>query len=75
MTTRSDREFLKVQLLEIQRLKKLTAGHPIMSKALAVREQMLETQFQALPQGQSESCSVCFLAKDDRGMESGMDQG
>jgi hypothetical protein len=48
MTTRSDQEFLKVQLLEVQRLKNLTAGYPIMSKALKVREHELEEKVQAL---------------------------
>ncbi len=62
MTTRSDREFLKVQLLEIQRLKNLTAGHPLMSQALSVREQGLNEQVRALPLGKKESRAVLFFS-------------
>ena len=71
MTKRDDREFLRVQLLEIQRLKSLTAGHPIMSKAFEVREQGLEEILQALSQGQKETGSACFLTEDNRGMDKG----
>lgn len=50
-TQHLDPEFLKVQMLEVQRLKNLTAGHPIMSKAFEVREQELREMVQALKQG------------------------
>ena len=46
MTTRRDRQFVKVQLQEMQRLKQVTAGHPLMSHALAVREKELVEQLQ-----------------------------
>ena len=48
MTTHSDQEFLKIQLLEVQRLKNLVAGHPLMSKAFEVREKELREKVQAL---------------------------
>ena len=38
MTTRGQPEFLKVQLIETQRLRELTDGHPLMSAAFAERE-------------------------------------
>jgi hypothetical protein len=62
MTTRSDREFLKVQLLEVQRLKNLTAGHPLMSQAFSVCEQELNEQVQAIPLGRKESRAVLFFS-------------
>lgn len=51
MTNRNDQEFLKIQLLEVQRLKNLVAGHPLMSKAFEVREQELREMVLALKQG------------------------
>ncbi len=62
MTTRTDREFLKVQSLETQRLQHLAAGHPLMSHALSVREQELNEQVQALPLGKKESRAVLFFS-------------
>ena len=62
MTTRSDREFLKVQLLEVQRLKNLTAGHPLMSQAFSVRERGLNEAVQELPLGKKESRAVLFFS-------------
>ena len=58
---------MKIQLLEVQRLKTLTAGHPIMSKALEIREQGLAEKVQALSQGQKETRPACFLTEDNRG--------
>jgi hypothetical protein len=61
VTTRTDRQFLKVQILETQRLQKLTAGHPLMSHALSVREQELSEQVRALPLGKKEPRAVLFF--------------
>ena len=57
---------MKVQLLEIQRLKNLTAGHPLMSQALSIREKGLNEQVQALPLGKKESRAVLFFSGDGR---------
>jgi hypothetical protein len=62
VTTRTDRQFLKVQVLETQRLQQLTAGHPLMSHALSVREQELSEQVRALPLGKKEPRAVLFFS-------------
>lgn len=64
VSTRTDRNFLKVQLLETQRLQQLTVGHPLMSHALSVRQQELNEQVQALPLGKKESRTVLFFSGD-----------
>lgn len=64
MTTRRDRQFVKVQLQEMQRLKQVTAGHPLMSHALAVREKELVEQLQSLPLGEKEPRAVLFFTGD-----------
>ena len=48
MTTRALREFLKVQLIETQRLKEMVGDHPLMSVSFAEREQE-RTQFRRGP--------------------------
>ena len=48
MTT-SDRIFLQVQLIETKRLRELAGDHPIMSVALAEREEELLELIAALP--------------------------
>lgn len=62
MTTRTDRQFLKVQVLETQRLQQLTAGHPLMSHALSIRQKELNEQVQALPLGKKEPRAVLFFS-------------
>ncbi len=62
MTTRSQREFLKVQLLETQQLREMAAGHPLMSVAFAEREEDLRAQIAALPPGQKEARTVLFFS-------------
>jgi hypothetical protein len=62
MTTRNERQFLKVQLLETQRLHQLTADHPVMSRALSVRQQELNEQIRALPLGKTEPRAVLFFS-------------
>ena len=41
MTIRNEIDFLKAQLLDIQRLLKMIAAHPLMGEALACREREL----------------------------------
>jgi hypothetical protein len=61
MTTRRDRQFVKVQLQEMERLKQVTAGHPLMSHALSIREKELLEQAQSLPLGEKEPRAVLFF--------------
>ena len=49
MTTRAQREFLKVQLIDTQRLRELAGQHPLMSIALMERERELTEKIAALP--------------------------
>jgi len=62
MTTRSTREFLKVQLLETQKLREMAGGHPVMSLAFAEREDELRAKLQALPLGNKEARTVLFFS-------------
>lgn len=62
MTTRSQREFLKVQLLETQKLREMAGGHPLMSVAFAEREDELREKLQALPLGNKEARTVLFFS-------------
>lgn len=64
MTTRGQRDFLKVQLLESQRLSHLASGHPLMSSAFAERERMLKQQIDSIPLGSKESRAVLFFSGD-----------
>lgn len=62
MTTRTQREFLKVQLLETQRLKDMVGDHPLMSVSLAERERELVEKIGALPLGNKEARTVLFFS-------------
>jgi hypothetical protein len=62
MTTRSQREFLKVQLLETQQLRQMAAGHPLMSVAFLEREEELKKKLEALPLGQKEARTILFFS-------------
>lgn len=62
MTTRGQRDFLKVQLLETQRLKGMAGDHPLMSVAFAERERELSDQIAAIPLGSKESRAVLFFS-------------
>lgn len=62
MTTRGQRDFLKVQLLDTQRLKGMAGNHPLMSVAFAERERELNEQIAAIPLGSKESRAVLFFS-------------
>jgi len=62
MTTRSQRDYLKVQLLETQRLREMAGGHPLMSVAFAEREEEIKAQMEALPLGNKEARTVLFFS-------------
>jgi len=64
MTTRAKREFLKVQLLETQRLKEMVEDHPLMSVGFAEREQELKEKIAALPLGSKEARTILFFSGD-----------
>jgi len=61
MTTRGQREFLKVQLLDTQRMLSLASGHPVMSAAFSERERDLKEQIEAIPLGSKESRAILFF--------------
>jgi hypothetical protein len=62
MTTRAQREFWKVQLLDTQRLLEAAAGHPLMSVALEERRRELQEKIAALPLGSKEARTVLFFS-------------
>lgn len=62
MTTRSQRDFLKVQLLETDRLLEEVGEHPAMSLNLAQRKEDLERSLQQLPVGAKEARTVLFFS-------------
>src|SRR6266446_4741250 len=62
MTTRAKREFLKVQLLDTQRLRELAGEHPVMSVALKEREKELQAEIELLPLGDKEARTVLFFS-------------
>jgi hypothetical protein len=62
MSTRAQREFLKVQLLELEKLQEMTRDHPLMSIALEERQKEMHEQIQALPLGSKEARSVLFFS-------------
>lgn len=64
MTTRRQREHLKSQLIETDRLRELVADDPFMSTSLEVRREELEEQLGALPVGEKEARTVLFFAGD-----------
>lgn len=61
MTTRAQREFLKVQLIDTRRLREAAGDHPLMSVALAQRERELQEKIDALPLGNKEARTVLFF--------------
>jgi hypothetical protein len=73
MTTRTQREFLKVQLLDTQRLLAIAARHPVMSVALAERERELKAQIEALPLGNKEARTILFFSGEPVQGSSGID--
>jgi hypothetical protein len=62
MTTRAQRDFLKVQLLDTQRLRGLAGAHPLMSVAYSEKEKEIEKQIAALPLGNKEARAVLFFS-------------
>ena len=62
MTTRSQRDALKVQLLDTRRMKELAAGHPLMAPAFEEREKDLQAQIDALPLGDKEARAILFFS-------------
>lgn len=64
MTTRAQRDFLKVQLLDTQHLREIAGQHPLMSVALVERERELREKIAALPLGNKEARTVLFFSGD-----------
>lgn len=64
MTTRRQREYLKTQLIETDRLLGMASGHPFMSASLAARRKEVEEKLVSLPVGDVEPRTVLFFAGD-----------
>jgi hypothetical protein len=62
MTTRAQRDFLKAQLLDTQRLREMAGDHPAMSIAFAEREEELREKLDALPPGAKEARTILFFS-------------
>lgn len=62
MTTRSQRDALKVQLIDTRRMKEMAAGHPLMAPAFEEREKDLQAQIDALPLGDKEARAILFFS-------------
>ena len=62
MTTRRQRDFLKVQQLETERLRELAGDHPLMAPALAERAEAIGRQLAELPVGKKEPRTVLFFS-------------
>ena len=62
MTTRAQREFFKVQLLDTQRLRDIVGQHPLMSVALEEREREIKAKIAALPLGNKEARTILFFS-------------
>jgi hypothetical protein len=75
MTTRAQRDFLKVQLLETQRLREMAHDHPLMSVGLAEREEELKEKLDALPLGTKEARTVLFFSGEPVRGSVGIDAG
>ena len=62
MTTRSKREFLKVQLLETRRMRELVGDHPLMSIGYEQRIKELEEKIATLPMGHKQARAILFFS-------------
>jgi hypothetical protein len=62
MTIRTQRDSLKVQLLDTQRLRDLAKDHPVMSLAFEEREKELRQKLEALPLAAKEARAVLFFS-------------
>lgn len=62
MTTRRQREHLKSQVLESERLLNLVGEHPLMAGALQERKADLEAMLAEMPPGQKEPRTVLFFS-------------
>ncbi len=62
MTIRSQRDALKVQLIDTRRMKEMAAGHPLMAPAFEEREKELQAQIDALPLGEKEARAILFFS-------------
>ncbi|CAK0740394.1 conserved hypothetical protein [Gammaproteobacteria bacterium] len=64
MSMRTQRDFLKIQLLEIQRVKELVADHPIMSISFREQEQAIIEQLAVLPIVAKEAKVILLFSGD-----------
>ena len=64
MSTRSDRDFLQVQLIEMQKFSEMVGDHPLMSIATKSRIRQLEKELAELPTDVKEARAVLFFSGD-----------
>jgi hypothetical protein len=74
-TTRTQRDFLKVQLLETQRLRDMAKDHPIMSISMEERLKEIQAKIDALPMGNKEARTVLFFSGEPVQGSLGIDAG
>lgn len=58
MSYRSIRERLSAQLLDLQRVKKLAAGHPLMMASIAQKEEEISERIASIPHGKKEAKTI-----------------
>lgn len=73
MTTRTQRDFWKVQLLDTQRLMDAAQGHPLMTVALEERRRELQEKIASLPLGSKEARTVLLFSGEPVQGSSGID--
>ncbi len=73
MTTRRQREHLKTQLIETDRLLGMVSGDPFMSASLSARRKEVEERLESLPVGEVEPRTVLFFAGDPVQGSNGID--
>src|SRR5579862_9920229 len=61
MTKRENRRFLQRQIVELERLKPFTTGHPLMEPLRTQREEAFRAELAQNPAGGSEARTVLFF--------------
>ena len=75
MSTRRQREFLKAQIVELDRLLESIGDHPLMSPAYCRRKEELENELSNLPVGDKEPRTVLFFTGQPVHGSLGIDAG
>ena len=75
MSTRRQREFLKAQIVELDRILESIGDHPLMSPAYRQRKEELENELSNLPVGDKEPRTVLFFTGQPVQGSLGIDAG